>query len=53
MKKLIALALAVVMSLSLMACSSKCKEDGCDEKAYKNGYCEIHYAMHALGDLFG
>lgn len=54
MKKIVALVLAFGMSLSLMACSSKCKEEGCEEKAYKNGYCEVHYAINALvGDMFG
>lgn len=60
MKKFIALLLTVVMALSITACSSKCKESGCSEDVYKDGYCEVHYYAHELedalgdlGDLFG
>ena len=53
MKK-IALVLAILctMLLALSACSSKCKVDGCDEKKYKDGYCELHYELKELGNLF-
>ena len=55
-KYISALLCAAILLLSLAACSSTCKEKGCDAEVYKNGYCEIHYALHqlegALGDLF-
>lgn len=52
MKRLAALAAAAILVLSMAACSAKCKWDGCDDKAAKNGYCEVHYAMHELEKLF-
>lgn len=56
-KKIFAvLALGAVMMTALVGCGT-CKEKGCDEKAYKDGYCEIHYAINktadALEDLLG
>lgn len=58
MKKVLTTLLLVgLLVLTLVACSSTCKESGCDEKAYKDGYCELHYALHQaenlLGGLFG
>ncbi|MBD5117805.1 MAG: hypothetical protein HDT37_01610 [Clostridiales bacterium] len=53
MKRLAALIAAAIMVLSMAGCSSKCKEAGCDDKAVKNGYCEVHYALHELNKLFG
>ena len=48
---------AAALMLSMAACSSSCKEKGCDLDTYKDGYCELHYAAHqledALGGLFG
>lgn len=53
MKKLI-IAILCVSMLALTACGLfGCKEPGCDLDSYKNGYCEIHYAAHALESLFG
>ena len=53
MKKFFVLLLVVVMALAMTACSSKCKESGCSEDVYEDGYCEIHYAAHALEDALG
>lgn len=56
MKKVIALLMAGLMALSLTACGPKtCKEPGCDLEAGKDckGYCEVHYALHELENLFG
>ncbi|MBD5084299.1 MAG: hypothetical protein HDT33_04335 [Clostridiales bacterium] len=53
MKRLAALIAAAIMILSMASCSSKCKWDGCDDKAVKNGYCEVHNALHELEKLFG
>ena len=59
-KRLLALGLALAMVLALAACSSTCKEDGCNNEVYEDGLCEEHYAMHiitegleGLGELFG
>lgn len=57
MKKIFVLLLTVVMALTMTACSSKCKASGCNEKVYKDGYCEVHYAINVVGSaldgLFG
>ena len=37
----------------ITGCSSKCKESGCDQDATKDGYCDIHYAAHAISDAIG
>ncbi len=49
-KKILAvLALGAVMMTALVSCGS-CKEDGCDEEVYKDGYCELHYGLKEAGD---
>ena len=53
MKKLAALIAAGLLILSMAGCSSKCKWEGCNDKAEKDGYCATHYAMHELEKLFG
>lgn len=51
-KKLAALLLAVMTVVALVGCDSNCKADNCNEKVYKDGYCEVHYAFNQLTDLF-
>jgi len=53
MKKLAALTAAAILILSLAGCSSKCKENGCNDEAVQNGYCAAHYALHEVEKLFG
>ena len=54
MKKMLAFLLAAMLMVSLAACGSKtCKESGCDEPVYQDGYCETHYALHVLEDALG
>lgn len=53
MKKLAALIAAAILVFSMAGCSANCKWDGCTDKATKNGYCDVHYAMHELEKLFG
>ena len=58
MKKLLFL-LSVLCCLLLTACS--CREYGCSEAAFHDGYCEYHYSTHLaegiahglLSGLFG
>lgn len=49
-KKIFAvLALGAVMMTALVGCGT-CKEDGCDEEVYKEGYCELHYNLNELAE---
>lgn len=45
-----ALLAAAMLALMVTGCSGKCKENGCEEDATKDGYCDIHYAAHAVAD---
>ena len=44
---------AAILMLSMAACSSSCKEKGCSEDVYEDGYCMEHYLEHALMGAFG
>ena len=50
MKKMMALLLAMVMLLGLAACKKTCKQDGCENEPYEEGYCKFHYAMETAKD---
>ena len=52
-KYISALVCAALLALSLAACTATCKESGCNADAYKNGYCEIHYALHQAEGFLG
>ena len=57
MKKMICILLCASM-LALASCGlMTCKEPGCNSTRYKDGYCEVHYALNIgagiLGNLFG
>ena len=44
--------LALGMVLQLTACSfNTCKESGCDDEIYEDGYCKYHYYIHAGEDI--
>ena len=60
MKRLLALALALILALSMLAfvsCEKTCKYEGCEKEPAENceGYCKAHYAIvkgsEFLGDL--
>jgi len=53
MKKLVLVALAALMALSLMACDKTCKVEGCEKPVYEDGYCELHLLKNEIGNLFG
>lgn len=53
MKKTTLIAACLLLVLALSACGNTCKASGCDLSRYKSGYCEYHYALHALDSLFG
>ncbi len=42
--KLVTVALLVV--LALVGCGANCKEPGCNDEVYKDGYCKYHYALN-------
>lgn len=44
---------AAMLAVMMTGCSGKCKANGCDEKATKDGYCDIHYAANALTNALG
>lgn len=51
MKKCSAFLFAIVMLLSLTACGTNvCKENGCNDETYQDGYCKYHYAVHSAKD---
>lgn len=59
-KKVVLLAMVLLMMLQLLACSPKnCKADDCSNEVYKSGLCESHYfekaleeGLKELGDMF-
>lgn len=51
MKKMMALIAALVLTAGMTACGSHCKS--CDQKVYRDGYCEYHYALNTARDLVG
>ncbi len=57
MKRTTFISLCLLLALFLSACGGTCKVPDCGISSYKQGYCEVHYAIHAgaaaLGELFG
>lgn len=49
-KKMVVLAIAILMLLALTACDEKCMIPGCDKKVYEEGYCEYHLAQICKAD---
>ena len=39
-----------VLALGALVGCGTCKEDGCDEEVYKEGYCELHYNLNELAE---
>lgn len=51
-KRALSLFVAFIAVLQLTACSSDtCKESGCDDEIYKDGYCKYHYYLNAGSDV--
>lgn len=50
MKKVCTLLVIMLMFIALTACGgvTHCKD--CDDKVYKDGYCQYHYALHSIDD---
>ena len=54
MQKIGVFAAVLAMAISLTACgSSHCKEEGCENEVYEDGYCEYHYALNVAKDAVG
>ncbi len=49
-KKLVVLLAMVALLASLTGCARHCKE--CDNEVYKDGYCEYHYGLNQLMEMF-
>lgn len=42
----------LLLVLQLAACGLiNCKESGCDEEIYEDGYCKYHYYLEAGSDI--
>ena len=51
-KRALSLFVALIVVLQLTACNSDtCKESGCDDEIYKDGYCKYHYYLKAGSDI--
>lgn len=54
MKKIAVVLTTLAMAACLTACgSTHCKESGCENEVYQDGYCEYHYAIHAAEEIVG
>ena len=47
-KRVLSLFVALIAVLQLMACSliNTCRESGCDDEIYEEGYCKYHYYIN-------
>lgn len=51
-KKAFSVLVALGIVLQLTACSlNTCKESGCDDEIYEDGYCKYHYYLNAGEDI--
>ena len=51
MKKIAVVLTTLAMAACLTACgSAHCKESGCENEVYQDGYCEYHYALEVAKD---
>ncbi len=48
-KKVLSMFIGLGIVLLLTACSitNTCKESGCDDEIYEEGYCKYHYYLNA------
>lgn len=42
--------IAILLVAVFESCGNNCKERGCHEKLYKDGYCQTHYIQHAADE---
>lgn len=51
-KKLITVFALIIAVVSLSGCDLvNCKESGCSDEVYKDGYCKYHYAQKGVEDV--
>ncbi len=52
-KRALSLFVALIAVLQFMACSliNTCRESGCDDEIYEEGYCKYHYYINAGSDF--
>lgn len=44
------LLVTLLLALALSGCGNTCKEEGCDDEVYQDGYCKYHYTMHNVDE---
>lgn len=50
-KKTAVILLILAMAMQLVACGLfTCKQDGCEDDIYKDGYCQYHYYLKQGSD---
>ena len=52
-RKVLCVFVALLTVLQLTACSltNTCKESGCDDEIYEDGYCKYHYYLNTGSDI--
>lgn len=50
MKKWVLTVCAALVLCCFAGCSSHCKEQGCDNEVYKDGYCNYHYTLYQAAE---
>lgn len=40
----------ILLVVVFESCGNNCKERGCHEKLYKDGYCQSHYMLHVADE---
>ena len=51
-KRILSLFIALITVSQFTACGLfSCKESGCDDEVYEDGYCKYHYYINAGRDI--
>lgn len=50
LKKIVMLAMVVILALACMGCTAKCKYSGCDDEATNGDYCGYHARVQQVDD---
>lgn len=53
-KKILNILIIILLIYFVLAvfksCGNNCKEKGCHEKIYKDGYCQMHFMTHVVDE---